>query len=345
MSDNIFFAIAGITQDYLKGPKYPIDYRNYTNPDYKVKNESFYLDKLLSEEEIERMYNTLDKDMLVKWQILSEAFLERHLKDLNLLAILRFQVVSEGFLRRHCFDPKFEEGYHSLVIQTMLRFQGLSTEFILSIMDYIENYKLFHLLCTFQHIDSELMERLINDYTDTPYNNMILIHLLKYQEIPEEIAENHPYIKVKEIFRDSLSKHQNLSREFFKRNNIDIDSSILLTPDEWKFEIRSTGKFSTFNDYFIGYKIVRADNYSDFNYRFKYEKDNDYLTFSDPGYNRIGAGFGVMDEESAKFTLAKRFRNAAKFKIIEVKVFYEDLTYVAMAGNNVTIRTNEIYIL
>ena len=343
MSDK-FYAIAGITQDYLKGPKYPVDYTTYDKT-YNKKADEFYINRLMSEEEIERLYKSLDKDMLVKWQILSEDFLERHLDDLNLVAILRYQVVSEGFLRRHCFKYNFEHGYRSLLLQIMLRHQGLSTEFLISIMDDIYRYKLFHLLCTFQHIDEELILKLVNDYSDSHFLGVILIHLLKYQEVPQDIAENHPYIKVNNVYRDCISKHQNYTKEFFDSINLDIDSAILLTPEEWKFEVKSTGRFDTFNDYFIGYKVVRTDGYSDFNYRFKYEKDNDYLTFSDYGYNRIGAGFGIFNETTAKAVLRDRFRNAAKFKIIPVKVFYEDVTYVNQVNENVNIRANEIYVL
>lgn len=343
---NLNKAIAGITIDYFKGPIKPRSYNDSnTNTISGISSDSFYFSKLLSEDELEEKYKYLDKDMLVMYQILSEDFILRHLNDLKLEMILRYQVVSEDFMRDHCFSSSLDPEYRKTLIRILLEHQVLSSDFIRSILIHVEVNKLFHVLCQYQYIDEELIRYLLEHYDNRGFYFIIMCFLTRYQNITSDIIEDFPVLLENKECKNNLCTYQALGYEWYLENKLPIKNAQELSPDDWRDHILISGHFDSFSDYFVGYKVIRADGYSDFNYRYKFDKDNTYTTLSDYSYDNISFGFGIFDQYTAEHVLKKYYRNAAKFKVAKVKIYYKDVTYVSTDGPSTKVRAKEITIL
>lgn len=335
-------------QDYLKGP-FSVFIKDMSY--YKYGSADYLKSKLLSEEEIEERYNSInDKDALVIWQILSEKFIIKHILDLNLILITRYQVISEQFIRTYCM-PLFlspDKRYFSKLLFNILRHQALSEEFINEYLDIIIESKLVHVLCRYQELSEAVISHLLDIGKGKPYYDILCRYITHYQELSVELINQYPILIQNPNCKRNLYNHQALPKSFYDENRLPICNASITPEADWKYMITKSGKFEIHDNYFYAYKIVRADDYSVYNYNYRFEKESDYYTFSDYSYESESFGFESSTFRGMLLYKLQCFNNSPKFKVIKVKIFYKDLTYFDIFNNkyeDAIIRSNKIYIV
>ncbi|NCQ51324.1 hypothetical protein GW796_05420 [archaeon] len=67
-----------------------------------------------------------------------------------------------------------------------------------------------------------------------------------------------------------------------------------------KEQVVKTGLYECYDDYFIAYKGIKNDRYSDFNFQYQYLADNTYSSWADSTSNENSFGLSVWTEKEAK---------------------------------------------
>ena len=248
---------------------------------------------------------------LVDWynisisQKLSEGFIREFKDKVNWNSISISQKLSEGFIRE--FQDKVDWFYIS-------KHQKLSEEFI---REFQDNVNWFYIS---KH--QKLSEEFIREFKDKVDWNCISKHQKLSEGFIREFRDN--------VFWYHISKHQKLSEEFIKEFNLEINSdNWLYKPTELKKEyITNLNMYECYEDYFIAYKGIRSDRYSNYNFQYQYLIGKTYESHCDCTSDENSFGLSVWTEEKAK-----AYCNEL---IIKVKVKYEDVGRVV--HNNGKIR-------
>ena len=130
-----------------------------------------------------------------------------------------------------------------------------------------------------------------------------------------------------------ISKCQKLSNEFIEefKNRLDLnkieDSWHYKTTEEKKQAVIATGLYECHDTYFLAYKGIRSDRYSNFNFQYKYEKGGTYESWCDCSNNTCSFGLSVWDEPNA--------REYCDELVVRVKVNYEDVGRVVHDGGKI----------
>ena len=131
----------------------------------------------------------------------------------------------------------------------------------------------------------------------------------------------------------SISKYQHLSEEFideFKNwliVNLIADSWQYKSTEEKKKAVMDTGLYECHDDYFIAYKGIRRDRYSNYNLHYQYHKGHTYETWCDCSADENSYGFSVWTENGAI--------NYCDELVVRVKVRYEDVGRVVYNGGKI----------
>ena len=130
-----------------------------------------------------------------------------------------------------------------------------------------------------------------------------------------------------------ISTYQKLSNEFIEefkgRFNLNIikDSWHYKTTEEKKQAVIATGLYECHDTYFLAYKGIRGDRYSNFNFQYKYEKGGTYESWCDCSDDESSFGLSVWDEPNA--------REYCSELVVRVKVNYEDVGRVVHNGGKI----------
>ena len=95
----------------------------------------------------------------------------------------------------------------------------------------------------------------------------------------------------------------------------------------WKEAIEKTGMYKCHEDYFIGYKGIRADRYSKYNFQYQYLPGETYKCFSDYSNDESSFGLSAWTKEKAA--------DYCNELVIKVKIYYEDVTAVVHNGGKI----------
>ena len=313
--------------------------------------------------------NTTYKSMeVVQWKYishyrkLSEDFIRKFKDDVDWYRISRYQKLSEDFIRE--FKDYVNWGW-------ILECQQLSEDFIRDFADKVnwETISIYHKLSEdfirefkdkldWRYISrsQKLSENFIREFADEVYWWNISI----YQKLSENfIREFKDYVnwgwisecqqlsedficefsdKVNWIF---ISKHQKLSEDFIKEYKYRL--YIYKIEDNWKYkdteflkqQVIDTGLYECHEDYFIAYKGIRSDRYSNFNFQYQYLPGETYESWCDYSSDENSFGLSVWTEEKA--------REYCNQLVVKVKVNYEDVGRVVHNGGK--IRCKKITIL
>ena len=292
----------------------------------------------LSENFIEKHENHIDWREISAYQELSKNFIEKHKYDVNWTEISCFQKLSEKFIAKHKNDVQW---------CNICRYQKLSEKFILKYSDYMHWDYIF----SFQKLSENFMKKYKQKFV---YNNK---DLTKFQKFSEKFAEENmqlinfksicKYKKLSEEFIEKhwvrldfhrLSKYQKLSEkiiEIFKHNvdkDLINDNWIYKPTEEKKQEVIETGKYDCYDDYFVGYKAIRTDRYSLYNFQYKYEKGGVYESWCDCSEDEDSFGLNVGTEKFAKY-----YGNIKNnhYIIVRCKVRYEDIGRIVHNGDKI----------
>lgn len=245
--------------------------------------------------------------------------------------ISRYQNLSEDFIREFQDDVNWD--------WISIR-QKLSEDFIREFQDMVSWYEI--------SIHQNLSEDFIREFQDMVVWNLISM----CQKLSEDFIREFQYKvdwwcisryqKLSEDFirefQDRvdwywISRYQKLSEPFISefKDKLHIseikDSWHYKTTEEKKQAVIATGLYECHDTYFIAYKGIRSDRYSNFNFQYKYEKDGTYESWCDCSDDENSFGLSVWDEPNA--------RDYCDELVVKVKVNYEDVGRVVHNGSKI----------
>ena len=262
----------------------------------------------LSEDFIREFEDNVDWGCISANQKLSENFIREFQDKVNWNWISKYQKLSESFIRK--FKDYVDWG-------SISKHQKLSESFIRKFKDYVD----WESISASQNL-SENFIRKFKNYVDWGY-------ISKYQKLSESFIRE---------FKDKVnwywtSKYQKLSENFIREFKDRLYLSELKeswhykTTEEKKQAMIATGLYECHEDYFIAYKGIRSDRYSNYNFQYKYEKGGTYESWCDTSNDENSFGLSVWDEPNA--------RRYCDELMVKVKVNYEDIGRVVHNGGKI----------
>ena len=275
------------------------DYQNWTDVSCH---------KGLTEDFIREFADEVNWFSISLYQHLSEDFIREFKDKVDWFSISEQQHLSEDFIRE--FKDRLDWFYVSVN-------QHLSEDFIREFKDRVN----WNWISMFQH----LSEAFIREFKDDVYWS----YISTYQRLSEDFIRK---------FKDkvnwvNISAYQYLSKEFIEefKDNIDMkwiaDSWHYKSTEEKKKAVESTGLYECHDDYFIAYKGIRSDRYSNYNFQYQYIKGETYETWCDCSADEDSFGFSAWTEEKAT-----KYCNEL---VVRVKVRYEDVGRVVHNGGKI----------
>lgn len=252
--------------------------------------------------------NYQDNDSIPSLKYFTEDSIRKSADKMNWNYISTYQHLSEDFIR---------ESVNKVNWYMISKYQCLSEDFIREFQDRVD------WICI--SIFQRLSENFIREFKDRVYWSYISV----YQRLSEDFIRE---------FKDKMNWHrisrcQRLSNEFIKefKDNLDMkwiyDSWHYKSIDEKMKAVMDTGLYECHEDYFIAYKGIRADRYSNFNFQYQYIKGKIYETWCDCSTDEDSFGFSVWTEDKA--------RAYCNELVVRVKVRYEDIGRVVHNGGKV----------
>lgn len=207
----------------------------------------------------------------------------------------------------------------------------------------------------FQHV-KKLSESFIEEFKDKVNWNYIGF----YQKLSEEFIKRNidkldlcvisayqklsePFIKefADKVSWKNISYCQKLSKDFIREFSDKLDLNLI--NDNWiycdveflKQKVINTGLYECYNDYFIAYKGIRKDRYSNYNFQYQYLPGETYESWCDCSSDENSFGLSVWTKKDAQ--------NYCNKLIVKVKVNYEDVGRII--HNDGKIRCRKITIL
>ena len=305
-------------------------FKNY-NEDILIKITNYYLKNIskicydmfsaislcskISEKYIGEYYKYLDWYKLLKYHNFSEEFLEHHINHIPSIALSIYQKLSESFLEKHktklnwlyiCMYQKLSENFMKKYKQKFIynneeitKFQKFSEKFAEENMQLIN----FKSISKYKKLSEEFIEK--------HWTRLDFHRLSKYQKLSEKIIERFKH----KVYKDLIN-----------------DNWIYKPTEEKKQEVIETGKYECHDDYFIGYKAIRTDRYSLYNFQYKYEKGGVYESWCDCSDSENSFGLSVGTEDFAK---RYGFTTSIRYNIVRCKVKYEDIGRIVHNGDKI----------
>ena len=291
--------------------------------------------KQKTEKSIEKYIKLLDKNSVrIDWfaismcQILSEEFIDRHVNDVFWHSVSKYQKLSESFIAKHSsrvdwmeifefqkLSPMFiavNAGNSSLYWTVISMFQKLNEKFIEAHADKVRWSVIFRCQSLSEEFIDKHKERWDND-SDRLSNRKAII---KYQKLSEEY-------KIKHNLKSPLDT---LGFDDIK----DCDSWLYASTKTKIDYIKKNTKYKIIdNKYIIAYKSVRSDNYSVYNFQYKYEVGKTYESHCDCNlFTDNSFGLSAWNKKQA-------LRYHSKGKLLKVKINIEDIGAIVHSGNKI----------
>jgi len=280
-----------IEKDYIQFCK---ENENRIDWDYISKNQK------LTESFIRKFYRILNWKYISQYQVLSEDFIREFKDYVNWNLILRYQKLSEDFICK--LQHKLNWDYISMSIKLsedfirkfknelnwvfVSKYQKLSEDLIREFKNYVD--------WEYVSIYQKLSENFIKEFK----NKVFWSYISKYQKLSENfILKFKDYLDLY-----CIARYQKLSPETIKKLNLKIDDNNWLYKDvEFKKnEVFKTGLYEFDGEYFYGYKGIRSDRYSKFNFQYQYLPGQVYEAHADFTSDEDSFGLSVWTEEMAR---------------------------------------------
>ena len=262
----------------------------------------------LSEDFIREFKDNVDWDCISANQKLSENFIREFQDKVFWYGISECQNLSESFIR------EFQDKMDWVDIST---YQKLSESFISEFQDNVNWYR----ISEYQHLSEDFIREF--------QNKVDWDCISKFQKLSNEFIREFRY----KVLWEDISMSQHLSEDFIrefkdKLHIIEIkDSWHYKTTEEKKQAVIDTGLYECHDTYFLAYKGIRSDRYSNYNFQYKYEKDGIYESWCDCSNEENSFGLSVWDEPNA--------RDYCDELVVRVKVNYEDVGRVVHNGGKI----------
>ena len=287
--------------------------------------------QLLSEDFIREFADRVDWDTISANQHLSEEFIREFKDRVDWFYISEYQHLSEDFIRE--FKDRVHWGcisnYQNLSESFIKEFadkvnwywisdcQRLSEDFIREFKDWV----VWGNISASQH----LSEDFIREFAYKVY----WYRISSCQRLSEEFIREFK----NRVYWGCISTYQRLSKEFIEEFKDKIymdmvgDSWHNKSVEEKKKAVMDTGLYECHKDYFIAYKGIRANRYSNYNFQYQYLKGETYETWCDCSDEENSFGFSAWTEEKA--------REYCDELLVRVKVRYKDVGRVVHDGGKI----------
>ena len=156
-------------------------------------------------------------------------------------------------------------------------------------------------------------------------------YISKYQKLSESFIKE---------FQDRIdwrcvSQYQKFSESFIREFQ---DVLGYVTKKSWLYEdkeflkqqVIESGLYECYDDYFVAYKGIRSDRYSNYNFQYQYLPGETYEAHCDCTYEENSFGLSVWTEKQA--------RKYCNELIIKVKVNYEDVGRLVHDNGKIRVR-------
>ena len=242
------------------------------------------------------------------YQRLSEDFIREFADKVDWDRISRYQHLSESFIRE--FADKV--GWYWIS-----RCQHLSGDFIREFKDKVD----WENISAYQHLSEDFIREFkywVNWYSISMYQHLSEGFIREFKDM---------------VYWNTVSTYQRLSKEFIEEFKDKIymdkvgDSWHYKSVEEKKKAVESIGLYECHEDYFIAYKGIRRDRYSNYNFQYQYLKGETYETWCDCSSDENSYGFSAWTED-----MARLYCNEL---VVRVKVRYEDVGRVVHDGGKI----------
>jgi hypothetical protein len=274
-----------------------------------------------------------------KYQILSEDFIRKFKNKVNWEYISQYQKFSKDFIR------EFQDKVNWSMIST---YQKFSEDFIREFQDKVNWRRVSKcqkfsedFIREFQHkVDwrrVSIYQKLSEDFIREFQHKVDWRRISIFQKISEDFIRE---FKNKVDWR-YISKYQKLSEDFISEFQdeifLDVKSLSWLYKDKefLKQQVIDCQLYECYDEYFIAYKGIRSDRYSNYNFQYQYLKGETYENNCDCTENEFSFGLSVWTEKKA--------RDYCNELVVKVKVNYEDVGRIV--HSNGKIRCRKITIL
>jgi hypothetical protein len=202
---------------------------------------------------------------------------------------------------------------------------------------------------SWEHISiyQKLSEAFIEKYAD----KVDLVYISMYQKLSDVFIEKHKdkvdWIRISmcqklsepfiEKYADKvewyyISEYQKLSKPFIEKHKDKItlsDNSWLYKSGDYKLNaIKETGLYEIEGDYIIGYKGIRSNRYSKYNFQYQYMKGVTYESHADFNCdNENSFGLSVWTKEKAT--------DYCNELVVKVKIHKDDLAALVHDGGKI----------
>jgi len=283
------------------------EYKSFDDVDWNL----ISLRYKLSEDFIREFKDKFNWVYISKYQKLSEDFIREFRYKVDWWYVSRYQKLSENFIR------KFNDRVNWSNISSH---QQLSADFI----NEFQRYVVWYDISKYQ----KLSEDTIREFKDKVFWH----YVSKYQNLSEDFIREFQ----RSVYWECISKYQKLSNEFITEFSDELISSLI--DDNWAYrdteflkqQVESTCLYECHDDYFIAYKGIRSDRYSNFNFKYKYLPNETYESFCDCSSDENSFGLSVWTENKAKEYCGQL--------VVRVKVRYEDVGRVVYNGGKIRCR-------
>ena len=260
--------------------------------------------KGLTEDFIRKFADKVDWFRISGIQHLSEDFIREFADRVDWTSVSMCQPLSEDFIR---------EFAHKVDWENISAYQHLSEDFIRE----FKNRVYWSRISKYQNLSEDFI-REFKGKVDWEY-------ISRYQQLSEDfIREFKDWVKW-----GYICKYQRLSKEFIDKVDMSwiADSWHYKSTEEKKKAVMDTGLYECHEDYFIAYKGIRRDRYSNFNFQYQYLKGKTYETWCDCSADENSYGFSAWTEKGAREYCDKL--------VVRVKVRYEDVGRVVHNGGKI----------
>lgn len=195
------------------------------------------------------------------------------------------------------------------------------------------NYTDYNGLCGLDWYGISMSKKLSEGFIREFKDNVVWSYISAYQKLSEDFIREFK----NKVDWFNISKHQKLSEDFtieFKTyiNEGCVEGNWSYKKDKtfFKEQVESTGLYECYDDYFIAYKGIRNDRYSNFNFQYRYMPGETYESFCDCSKEKNSFGSSVWTEEKA--------REYCNELVVKVRVNYEDVGRVVHNGGKIRCR-------
>jgi hypothetical protein len=271
----------------------------------KVDWDRISCNKKLSEDFIKEHKDKVYWSSISEYKKLSESFIKEHKDKVNWYDISIYQKLSESFISEH------KDKVSWFVIS---KYQKLSVSFIGEFQDKVN----WNRISIYQNLSQEF----ITEHKDKV--NWFVIS--QFQKLSESFIIKHKDL----IDWYNISKYQKLTESFISEHKLKLNNnSWLYMNGDYKLEaIRKTGLYTTDNNYVYGFKGIRSNRYSRYNYQYQYLKGQEYECHADfNNDNPNSFGLSVWTKKEAT--------NYCNELVVKVKIHKDDLASLVHKGGKI----------